>query len=116
MTVIGLPLVLAGLSRAVEDIIASEDEAMLEGGIAVRDAWVDNIESDGLVLTGRYRDSIRVVPGDDGEAGVVSDVEYAGILEFGTSRQAANYPATRAAEEHDDEVLSAVEEKLRGII
>lgn len=116
MTVLGLTGTLAGLARAVEDIMASEGEALEEGALVVRDAWVANIESDGLVLTGAYRDSIRAVRGDAGEAGVVSDVEYAGILEFGDSRQVAHFPATRASEEHAEDVLDRVGEKLRGVI
>jgi phage gpG-like protein len=111
MTVLGLSETLANLARIAGELEAEEPLALEAGAEVVRDAWVHNIESDGLVLTGRYRDSVTVV-GDGESAGVVTDVDYAGILEFGDSRQAAHFVAQRAADEHQDEVMQRVGDRL----
>ena len=76
MTVLGLPVVLANINRIAGQILDAEGDGLADAGERVRQAWVDNIESEGLVLTGHYRDSIRVEM-DDGTAAVLTDVEYA---------------------------------------
>ena len=43
------------------------------------------------VKTGRYRDSIHAEDGPDGEVLIVSDVEYAAVIELGT--RDAGHPA-----------------------
>ena len=45
-----------------------------------------------------------------------SDVPYSPILEHGDSRQAGHYVATRAAEEHNDEVVTAVGEPIERVL
>lgn len=115
MSVLGLAEVLGNLNRHAAELLAEQPHALAEGGEVVRAAWVANIEGEGLVDTGAYRDSVRVAT-DGEQAGVVTDIDYATILEFGDSRQAAHYPATRAADERHDEVLDAVADKLRGAL
>ena len=80
ITVLGLPVVLANLGRIGARIETEmEPEGLAAGAEEIRRAWVANIEAEGLVLTGRYRDSITVeVDGD--KAMVKSDVPYAPIL------------------------------------
>lgn len=115
IVVIGLPTVLAGFARKEAEIAAGMEDALEAGARVVRDAWVQGIETDDLILTGDYRDSIRVQR-DEGEVAVTSDVPYAPFLEFGTSRQAAHPVAQRAADEHHDAVLDAEAGKLREVI
>jgi len=103
----GLAEVLAGLAARAEQVAVASHEGLRAGAETVREAWVANIEADDLILTGRYRDSVHVEV-DGEEVKVVSDVPYSPILEHGDSRQAGHYVATRAAEEHHDEVLDAV--------
>lgn len=98
--------------------IASDlaEPVMLEhAGEKVRDAWVQGIESEGLVKTGRYRDSIQVdVQGGDGTVG--TDVPYAGILEYGDSRQAAHPVAQRALDEQGHEAIDAAAGVIREVL
>jgi len=111
VTVLGLTELLANLERHREGISEASKSGLMEAADRIKDAWVNNIIADDLILTGHYRDSVRVT--SDGEVvGVVSDVAYGGILEYGDSRQAAHYPATRAADEHHEEVLDAVHEHV----
>ena len=107
----GLAETLAGFGAAAKEIEVATHEGQLAGAEKVREAWVANIESEDLILTGRYRDSVHVEV-DGEEVKVISDVPYSPILEHGDSRQAGHYVATRAAEEHDDEVTEAVGEPL----
>ena len=111
MTVLGLPGVLAGFTAAVGAIEAAEHEGQEAAAEVIRDAWRANIESEGLVLTGAYLDSITV--GRDGDKVTVSsDVPYGPILEFGDSRQAAHPVAQRAAEEHAAEAFDVIGEHV----
>jgi hypothetical protein len=111
VTVLGLPSLLASLTKREAEIEEASKVGLVEGAERVKEAWVANIVSDDLILTGHYRDSVHVET--DGEiAAAVSDVAYGGILEYGDSRQVAHFPATRAAEEHHAEVLDAVGDKV----
>jgi len=109
---------LEGLGGVLESLAKHETKLAAAGaaGVAVaaehvRERWVTNIIDDGLVLTGRYRDSVRVV--DDGlEAQVVSEVPYAPILEFGDSRQEGHFPATKAADESHEGITDAMAETI----
>lgn len=114
--VVGLTPLLANLARKQAEITAATDGTLTAGAQVVRDAWVNNIELEPLVLTGAYRDSITVEHGTEGEVGVTSDVPYAGILEFGDSRQAAHPVAQRAADENHEAVIEAEASHLRGVI
>lgn len=109
----GLTETLAGLAKRDRDVLEATKLGLVHAAAVVQQAWIDNIIGDDLVLTGHYRDSIKVYP--DGLQTIVrtDDTPYAGYLEFGTSRQAAHYPATRAADEHHDEVVSATGEEVR---
>jgi HK97 gp10 family phage protein len=111
----GLPELLANLARKGAEIEAASAEGLIVAGEEIRHAWVENIESEGLVLTGAYRDSVRVTADGD-EAAVVSDVHYAGILEFGDSRQAAHPVAERAFDEHHDDATDAVGHRIEAVI
>jgi hypothetical protein len=111
VTVLGLPELLVNLSKAEVEIVEASKLGLLAAAEEVRKEWVANIEANDLILTGHYRDSVKV--DTDGETiAVVSDVPYSGILEFGDSRQEAHFPATRAADENHDSVLGAVHEKV----
>jgi hypothetical protein len=111
VTVLGLPSLLASLTKRSTEITEASKVGLVEGAERVKEAWVANIVADDLVLTGHYRDSVHVET--DGEiAAAVSDVAYGGILEYGDSRQVAHFPATRAAEEHHADVLDAVGDKV----
>jgi hypothetical protein len=111
VTVLGLPSLLASLTKRYTEIEAASKEGLMAGAEQVKEAWVANIVADDLVLTGHYRDSVHVET--DGEVtAAVSDVAYGGVLEYGDSRQAAHFPATRAAEEHHADVLDAVHDKV----
>jgi HK97 gp10 family phage protein len=114
--VIGLEAVLANLARKGAEIVAAEDEALVEAGEEIRRAWVENIESEGLVLTGAYRDSVRVEVEGAHEAAVLSDVHYAGILEFGDSRQAAHPVAERAFDEHHDDAVETMGHRIEAVV
>lgn len=111
----GLAGALAGFGAAAKEIEVATHEGQMAGAEKVREAWVANIEADDLILTGRYRDSVHVEV-DGEEVKVVSDVPYSPILEHGDSRQAGHYVATRAAEEHNDEVVTAVGEPIERVL
>lgn len=115
MTVLGLSAVLANLTRYGVQIIEATDDGLDDAAKKVRDAWVANIQSEGLVDTGRYRDSISIGE-QDGEHVVYTDVDYARFLEFGTSRTPAHPAAERAADESHDDVLNAVASKVGGVL
>lgn len=115
MTVLGLGPVLANMNRIAAQIVVSEEEGLAQGAEVIRDAWVGNIESEGLVDTGHYRDSIRVeMDGDD--AVVLTDVDYARFLEFGTSHIPAHPVAERAFDEHHDKALDVVKDRVGAVI
>lgn len=115
MTVLGLPAVLANMNRIAAQIIAAEGDGLEKGAERIRDAWVDNIESEGLVDTGAYRDSIRVERDGD-EVGVTTDVEYARFLEYGTSYIEAHPVGERAADEQGDNAIDDVAAAVRRVI
>jgi len=114
---------LEGLTGVLESL-AKHEEKVVGAGVAgvtlaaerVQEAWINNIIGDDLVLTGHYRDSIKVHP--DGLEAIVrsDDTPYADILEFGDSRQAAHYPATRAADESHEEIINAVAETVGKVL
>jgi hypothetical protein len=83
------PEVLANLARVAAQIEADGRSRSRHGAEVVRDAWVANIEDDGLVLTGRIATRSRPERRRRPRASSVTDVDYASILEFGDSRQAA---------------------------
>lgn len=107
----GLAGVLAGFAAAKTGIEAASEVGLAEAAGRVQVAWINNIIGDDLVLTGHYRDSVKV--NEEGPAAVTTDAPYARFLEFGTSRQAPHYPATRAADENHAAVLDAVQGHVR---
>jgi hypothetical protein len=115
MNVVGLDGVLAGFERAELEIGVAADAGIAEGADIIAAAWVANIEADDLVLTGAYRDSIHADASGD-EATVSSDVPYAGILEYGDSRQIGHAVAQRALDDNGGRALDAVSEKLRAVL
>lgn len=112
---VGLGTVLAGFALRQAEIDAGMRVALEHGAEVVRDAWVSNIESDGLVLTGAYRDSVHIERDED-EVAVKTDIDYASILEHGDSRQVGHSVAQRATDEHHDDVLERQADVLRGVI
>jgi hypothetical protein len=113
--VIGLASVLAGLDGAVAEITGGMTEAEKAAGGELARAWVENVVSEGLVDTGRYRDSIGVVE-DGGQVFVATNVPYSRFLEFGTAYIAAHPVAERALEEHADPAIDAAAASLRGLL
>lgn len=113
MRVLGLPELLSEMSALGAEITTDGTrDATLAAAEHLRDAWVANIESEGLVDTGRYRDSITVLPGELGQASVHTDVPYAPLLEHGTSRMAPHPVAERALEESGEGAVDAAGESL----
>jgi phage gpG-like protein len=115
VTVLGLPAVLANLNRIAGQIVDAEGDGLEDAGERIRRAWVDNIESEGLVLTGDYRDSIRVEM-DDGNAVVYTDLDYPGVLEFGDSRIPSHPVAERAFDEHGESAIGLVGNAIARVI
>jgi hypothetical protein len=115
MTVVGLDELLAGFARAELEIVDGAHEGIADAADIIAAAWVANIEADGLVLTGAYRDSVTVDASAE-EATVSSDVPYAGILEYGDSRQIGHAVAQRALDDNADSALNAVAEKLSTVL
>lgn len=110
----GLEDLLKGLGRVELEVDVAEPIMLEHAGEKIRDAWVQGIEAEGLVKTGRYRDSIQVdVHGADGTVG--TDVPYAGILEYGDSRQAAHPVAQRALDERHGEAFAAAADVMREV-
>jgi HK97 gp10 family phage protein len=114
--VIGLEAVLANLARKGAEIEAVESEGLAQAAEEIKRAWVANIESEGLVLTGTYRDSVHVEVEGPHEAAVLSDVHYAGILEFGDSRQAAHPVAERAFDEHHGDAVESMGHRIETVV
>lgn len=110
-----MPTVLAGFAQALARLEAAGPVSREHAAAVIRDAWIGNIESEGLVLTGAYRDSIHVAETGEGTA-VVSDVDYASILELGDSRQEAHPVAQRALEEHSESALDAAGHVIREVL
>jgi HK97 gp10 family phage protein len=115
VTLLGLPGVLANLGRIAGQIELAMGEGLEEAAEVIREAWVDNIESEGLVDTGYYRDSIRV-DREGNEVSVLTDVEYSRFLEFGTSDTEAHPVAERAAEESGEKAIDAVADRVGRVI
>jgi HK97 gp10 family phage protein len=113
--VIGLAELLANFARVELELDVAAHAGLDAAAQSVARAWVANIEADGLVLTGRYRDSITVDASGE-EATVSTDVPYAGILEYGDSRQEAHPVAQRAFDEHQGEALDTVGKALAAVI
>jgi HK97 gp10 family phage protein len=111
VTVIGLPSLLASLAKRETEIVAASKEGLAAAAGVVQERWINNIVGDDLVLTGHYRDSVKVHPDEQG-ATVDTDAPYASFLEYGTSRQEAHYPATRAADESHAAVLDEVHDHV----
>ena len=115
MSLTGLESVLAGMAAAEEEIDHAAPEGMRLAGERIRTAWQDGIASEGLILTGRYHDSIAVRV-EEKEVTVGTDVPYAPILEHGDSRQAAHPVAQRALEEQGEAGIGDVAEHLRTVL
>jgi phage gpG-like protein len=116
MNLTGLDAVEAGMAAANEEI---GERALPMGlhtaGERIRTAWQENIVSEGLILTGRYHDSITVSV-EENQVRVESDVPYAPILEHGDSRQAAHPVAQRALEETGEVAIEDVADHLRTVL
>jgi HK97 gp10 family phage protein len=113
--VLGLQAVLAGLSaKGAELATDGTRDATLAAAERLHDAWVANIEAEGLVDTGRYRDSITVILGEPGQASVHTDVPYAPLLEHGTAHMGPHPVAERALEESGEAAVDAAGESIRG--
>lgn len=112
---IGLPAVLANLARIGAAITIAEAEGREAGAEVIREAWVGNIEAEGLVDTGNYRDSVHVER-EGGEVAVVTDVDYARFLEFGTSNIEAHPVAERAVEESGEKAIGIVGDHVGAVI
>lgn len=69
-----------------------------------------------LLVTGKLRDSIHVVPHEDGSASVGTDLEYAPYLENGTDRIPPRPFLGRAAFVKEDEILEMQSDILRRIL
>jgi HK97 gp10 family phage protein len=111
--VLGLQAALAGLSgKGAELATEGTRDATLAAAEHLRQAWVENIEAEGLVETGRYRDSIEVIPGELGQASVHTDVPYAPLLEHGTAYMAPHPVAERALDESSEEAVVAASESM----
>lgn len=115
MTVLGLPIWRANLARIMADIERAADEGRLEAAEHMREAWVANIETEGLVDTGHYRDSVHVEREGDVVA-VLTDVDYAGVLEFGDSRIPPHPVAERAFDEHVDSALGLIGDRVGEVV
>ena len=75
----------------------------------------ENITADGLVDTGRLRNSISYAV--DGEAAYIgTNVEYAPYLELGTKKIAAHHYLKRAATEHKDEYKNLTAQAIQSAI
>jgi HK97 gp10 family phage protein len=111
VSVFGLSGVLAGFSAKVAEIEAAEREGTEAGANVIAEAWRAGIQSEGLVDTGRYLDSVTVNRDGD-HVTVSSDVPYGPILEFGDSRQAAHPVAHQASEERASEVFDVIGEHV----
>lgn len=111
--VLGLAPLLAELNGKLSEVEADTTEAEKAAAEQIRRAWVENIESAGLVDTGRYRDSIGVVE-DGGQVFVSTDVPYSRFLEYGTAYIAAHPVAERALEEDAAAAIDAAASSLRG--
>lgn len=112
---IGKEALLARFAELAVKADAATEIAVESGAKQIQAAWVENIETEGLVLTGRYRDSITVGMSDEleGPHGTVStDVPYAPILEYGDSRQAGHPVAQRALDDRSEAVIAAAGETL----
>lgn len=111
--VIGLQAVLAGLSAKGGELASGGTrDAVLAAADRLREAWVANIEAEGLVDTGRYRDSIEVIEAQQGQAQVHTDVPYAPLLEHGTSRMGPHPVAERALDEQGEDAVTKAGEAL----
>lgn len=115
MTVLNLPEVLAGLAGAGAAITAEIPDALDQSAAVVVEAWAQNISGEGLVLSGNYRDSVHAERDELGVR-VLTDVSYAGILEYGNSRQAGHHVAERAFDERHDAMLDAAADRLAPVI
>jgi HK97 gp10 family phage protein len=111
--VLGLPVLLAELNAKAAEVKADTTDAEKAAAEQIARAWVENIVSEGLVDTGRYRDSIGVVE-DGGQVFVTTDVPYSRFLEYGTAYIAAHPVAERALEENADSAIDAAAASLRG--
>lgn len=115
MSLLGLPELLANFGRIETELTVATALGVGAAADEISQAWVQNIESDGLVLTGRYRDSISVAR-EAASAEVYTDVDYASILEYGDSRQAAHPVAQRALDEHAGEAIQGMAERLAVVL
>ena len=75
----------------------------------------ENIKADGLVDTGRLRNSISYTV--DGESAYIgTNVEYAPYLELGTKKITAHHYLKRAATEHKDEYKKLTVQAIKNAI
>lgn len=113
--VVGLAPLLASLSaKGAELSTVGQRDALQGAAEKLREAWVANIESEGLVDTGRYRDSITIIEPEPGELAVFTDVPYAPLLEHGTSHMGPHPVAERALDEDGEEAVVVAGERLGG--
>lgn len=114
MRVLGLPELLSEIDAMAAEIETDgTHDATMAAAEHLREAWVANIEEEGLVDTGRYRDS-PTVKSEGKDAVVVSDVPYAPLLEHGTAYMAPHPVAERALDEDSGAAVDAAGESLRG--
>ena len=114
---IGLEALLANMARLGAQIEGpATAEGLMDAATAIKDAWVGDIEGDDLILTGHYRDSVTIHEHGPDLVSISSDVPYARFLEFGTSRQAAHYVATRSVDENHDAAVDAVRKRIEVVL
>lgn len=115
MSVLGLSELIANFGRVELELAVATERGVDAAADEISQAWVQNIEDEGLVLTGRYRDSISV-DREGLDAEVYTDVDYASILEYGDSRQAAHPVAQRALDEHAGDAIDSLAERLAVVL
>lgn len=90
--------------------------AFLRAGEQLANDWRSRVSSEGLVRTGKYRDSIGAIlvstEPDFVQVAARTEVFYARFLEFGTDRMRAHHPAQKAYLANRDAIL----EKLKGAL
>ena len=129
----------------VNDILSALEKgkrnALTAIGSSAETHTKDNIKADGLVDTGRLRNSITYATGDysgigtytdnnkksysdatardtpkDDEVGIGTNVEYAAYTELGTQHIAAHHYLKRAVTEHQDEYKKLTAQAIQNAI
>lgn len=112
----GVAATSAFLAKTSHDILVSTEKAITEAGLFIKAEVVESIAGKRAeprsVDTGRFKNSIATTKPSPMTAKVETNVDYADILEYGSSTRQPRHHFTNTAKRSEAKVQSFVQSKI----